>query len=67
MSAGNIHQLFTDASALDAAWKRYADLVKETEAKPELRGNRDHVDRMLSAFAEYQRLYNLRESQEARS
>jgi hypothetical protein len=36
------------------------------EEDPRLRTDRDHVDRMLAAFAEYQRLFNLQLEREAK-
>lgn len=65
MSA-QVHQLFTSAADRDAAWERYAGLAKAMHEDPLLRRNREHVNRTLAAFAEYQRLFLLCLEQEAR-
>lgn len=65
MSA-QVHQLFASASDRDAAWERYASLAKAMQDDPRQRLNREHVDRTLAAFAEYQRLFLQCLEQEAR-
>lgn len=57
--SGQVHQLFAGDADRDAAWNRYVKLVQDLEDRPELRTNRDHIDRMLGAFAEYRRLFDL--------
>lgn len=65
--SGNVHQLFSSGADLDAAWERYRRLAKAMEDNPRLRLERDHVDRTLAAFAEYQRLFNLQLGAEAKA
>ena len=58
MSA-RVHQLFATDADLLAAWNRYAGKARAVAEDPRLLADRCHMDAMLTAFAEYRRLFDM--------